>query len=338
VCGVGRAIGIDRVIGIAVVGDDDCLIVVGLGGLDDLSHAIVDSPYGLGNGVIDTGMSHHVAIGEVHHDEVILLCVDGTDEFIFHLVCAHLGLQVVSGHLGRGHKDAVLALERSLATAIEEESDVRILLGLGGMELSETVLREIFAQGVLYVLLGEEHRDVLEVGVVGSHGEVVQVVDGVHTLVGEVLLGEHLRQLFGTVVAEVEEDHHVALAYRAIDRGIVDGLDKLIGHALGITFLHSLNHVGGLFAGSFHQQVIGFFHPVPPLVAVHRVESSDDAGDMRAVGRANLLHFLDESLAALGVGVAAIHEAVNVNIVQTIFLANLDELIQMVEARVHATV
>ena len=83
-----------------MVGDDDGLIIVGLGSLDDVAHAVVHSVYGLGDGIVDAGMAYHVTIGKVHDDEVILLGVDGTNELVLHLVGRHLGLQVVGGHLG----------------------------------------------------------------------------------------------------------------------------------------------------------------------------------------------------------------------------------------------
>ena len=39
---VGRSIGVDGVVGITVVGDDDGLVVVGFGSLDDLQNTMVD--------------------------------------------------------------------------------------------------------------------------------------------------------------------------------------------------------------------------------------------------------------------------------------------------------
>ena len=82
-----------------MVGDDDGLVVVCLCGLDDLAHAVVNSMYCFCNGVVDTGVAHHVAICEVHDDEVVLLGVDGSDELVLHLVSGHLRLQVVGGNL-----------------------------------------------------------------------------------------------------------------------------------------------------------------------------------------------------------------------------------------------
>ena len=57
VSGVGRAVGVDGVVGITVVGNDDGLVVVGLGSLDHLADAVVDGPDGFGDGVVDTGVA-----------------------------------------------------------------------------------------------------------------------------------------------------------------------------------------------------------------------------------------------------------------------------------------
>ena len=46
----------------------------------------------------------------------------------------------------------------------------------------------------------------------------------------------------------------------------------------------------------------------------------------------------DEAHAALRVGVAAVHEAVHVGLLKAVFAGNLDELVQVVERRVHASV
>ena len=55
--GIGGTIGIDGVVGITVVGDDDGLVVVGLGSLDDLTDAVVNGPDSLGDGVVDTSVT-----------------------------------------------------------------------------------------------------------------------------------------------------------------------------------------------------------------------------------------------------------------------------------------
>ena len=60
VSGIGRTIGVDGVVSITMVGDDDGLIIVGLSSLDHLTHAIIHSPNSFGNSIVDTGMTHHI--------------------------------------------------------------------------------------------------------------------------------------------------------------------------------------------------------------------------------------------------------------------------------------
>ena len=315
-----------------MVGNDDSLVIISLGSLNHLLHAVVDSPYGFGNGIIYTCVAHHVAVSEVDHDEVVFVLVDGSHQFVLHLVSRHLGLQVVGSHLWRGHQDAVLTLKGSLATTIEEESHVCILLRLGSVQLLLALTAQILAQRVLYVLLGEQDVYALERCVVRRHTIVLQIGNGLHALGLHVLLCQHDGQLLGTVVTEVDEDDDIALLYQTVHLCIVNGLDELVRHALVIRLLHGLNHVGALLALTFDQQVVGFLDTLPPLVAVHGIEATYDGGNSGIVLLTLLLHLLNESLTALGIGVTTIHETVYESLVlQSVVLAYLNQLKQMVQ-------
>ena len=59
---------------------------------------------------------------------------------------------------------------------------------------------------------------------------------------------------------------------------------------------------------------------------------------MGIVGLTYLAELLDESCTALGVGVTAVHETVDVGLGQPVGLANLNELEEMVERRVYTAV
>lgn len=143
-------------------------------------------------------------------------------------------------------------------------------------------------------------------------------------------------RLLGAVVAEVDEDDYIALLDSAVDGLVVDRLDKLVGNAVGIALLYGLDHIGGLLALSVDQQVVSLLDAVPALVAVHSVETADDAGNVCAVSFAHLARVFDKACAALGVGVTAIHEAVYVSVAQSVLFRNLDELEEMIERRVNA--
>ena len=66
-------------------------------------------------------MADHVAVGEVDDDEVVLAGVDLRRAAHRQGIGAHLRLQVVGRHFGRGHQQAVFAGERLLAPPVEEE-------------------------------------------------------------------------------------------------------------------------------------------------------------------------------------------------------------------------
>ena len=322
---------VDSVVSVAVVGDDDNLVVVSLSCLYYVLNAVVDSVNCLCDSVVDTGVANHVAVSEVYNDEVVLLSVDSTNQLILHLVCAHLRLQVVCSNLRRRNKDAVLALVRSLAATVEEECYVSVLLSLSSMQLTLALSREILAESVCYVLLREEDVNAGERCVVRSHAEVLQTLDSVHTSFLVLLLCEHLCELLSTVVAVVDEDYNVAFLNLAVNGRVVDRKNELVGYALVVALLHCLHHVVRLLALALNEQVVSLLDALPTLVAVHCIEAAYDACDVRTVLVAALLNLLDEALARLRVGVAAVHEAVYVYVVQAVLLANLDELEEVVE-------
>ena len=342
VCRVWSAVRVDGVVGISVVGNDDCLVVVSLGSFDDVVHALVDGNDSLGDGIINTCVTNHVAVCEVHNDEVVLLCVDGSDEFVLHLECAHVRLEVVGRHLWRSHEDAVLTCEWSLATTIEEEGDVSIFLSLGSVQLALAIDRKVFAEGVLHVLLREEDVHACEGCVVRSHAVVLESWDGLHALLLHVLLSEDDGEFLSAVVAVVEEDDYVAFLDASIHVGIHDWLHEFVGVlvSLGVgvvAALHTFHHVVYQASLALNELVVSHLDAVPTLVAVHGIEASDDAGNVTCRLVAVVLQFLDETLTALWVGVASVHETVNESVLDAVFLGNVEEFVEMNERRVHTT-
>ena len=93
------------------------------------SHCIADR-------IVNSGMADHVAVGEIEYYHILLLASDCLAEFACHLNGAHFRLKVIGSDLRRIDKDTVLKLERSLASTVEEEGDVRIFFGLGYAELA----------------------------------------------------------------------------------------------------------------------------------------------------------------------------------------------------------
>ena len=159
-----------------------------------------------------------------------------------------------------------------------------------------------------------------------------------HALLRHILLRQDDGQFLRTVVAVVEENNGVAFLDCPINRRIVYRFDKFIRYTFVIRFLHSLHHVGSLLAFSFDEQIVGFLDAFPTLVAVHCIETADDGCDGTARLLAVCRQLFDETLTALRICVAAIHEAVDEGLLDAIFLRDVAEFEQMVERRMHTTV
>ena len=134
-CGVRRTIFINSVVGITVISYDNSFVIIGLGSLYHLLYTVVNGPDSLGNGMINTRMSHHVTIGKVHNYEVILLRINGSDELLLYFQSAHFRLQVVCRHLWRRHKYTVFVLKRLFTATVKEEGYMGIFLCFGCMQL-----------------------------------------------------------------------------------------------------------------------------------------------------------------------------------------------------------
>ena len=97
---VGSSVRIDGVVAVAVVGNDEHLVVASLGSLYHVMAAEIDGLDSLLDGWINSRMTYHIAIGEVAGNEVVLLRLDSIDELVLHDECRHLGLQIVGSNLG----------------------------------------------------------------------------------------------------------------------------------------------------------------------------------------------------------------------------------------------
>ena len=326
---VGCAILVDCMVGVAMVGDNDALITMGEGGRYNLLHTHVESLDSFLDSRVNTGVADHIAIREVDDDEIKFLGIDSGHEFLRHLGSRHLGLEVVGGHFRGSHEDTLLTVEGCLTATVEEECDVGILLGLGDMELCLAILREILGESLLHIALGEDDVDTLEGIIIGGHAVELEIGNGVHSILG--VLGEDSRQLLGTVVAVIEEDDHMAGTDTAIDILVDDGLEEFVGHTLCIACLDCSDEIGSLLALAIYEHIISIFKALPAMVAVHGVVATDDGGNLTCRLGTMLLHVFEESGTGLGVGVAAIHEAMDEGFVKTIGLGGVAKGIEMVE-------
>src|SRR5215472_9004146 len=91
----------------------------------------------LDRGAERAGMPNHIGVRIVEDDHVEIAGSNRPDNLVGHLDCRHLGLLVVGRDLRRWHQYPLLAGKDGLATTVEKERDVRVLLGLGDAKLSE---------------------------------------------------------------------------------------------------------------------------------------------------------------------------------------------------------
>ena len=135
--GVGRAVGLEHLFAVPVVGGDEGLSAFFQEGIEDTTGAGIDGFDGPDRGGEDPGMTDHIGVGEVEDDEVIEAFLDPIDHLVGERDGAHLGLEVVGGDLGRRSHDTLLAGVGCLLAAVEEVGDVGVFLRLGHPGLLE---------------------------------------------------------------------------------------------------------------------------------------------------------------------------------------------------------
>ena len=70
---VSCAVGVDGIVSVAVICNDNNLIIIAQGSFYGLIDADVDSCYRLLDGVVHAGMTNHIAIGVIENDAVVFL-------------------------------------------------------------------------------------------------------------------------------------------------------------------------------------------------------------------------------------------------------------------------
>ena len=329
VCRVRRSVLIDGIVAVAVVGNDDAFVAVVESRGDGVTQHGVDGGDRLGDGFINARVSDHVAVGVVDDDEIVFLFGNSLAKRVANFEGGHFRFEVVGSDLRRRDEDSILARERRFTSAIEEECDMGILLRLGDVELLETFGREEFAERVGYVFLVKEDVHALVVRVVRSHAVVLEVRDDMHALFRHVLLRESDGHLLGAVVAVVAEDDDIALRNgserfaRLID--VNDRFDELVGDSLVVGFLYGLCHVGGRFALAVDHEVVRLTNAIPAFVTVHSIVTTDNGSNASGGVLKVLLRFTNESESALRVGVTSVHEAVEEDFGEVVFLCDVGE-------------
>ena len=78
-------------------------------GLHYPAHAGVHGLHGLHSSLEHAGVTHHVAVGVVEDEGIVLAGLDSLHHLVGDLIGAHLRLQIVGGHSGGLDQNAVLA-------------------------------------------------------------------------------------------------------------------------------------------------------------------------------------------------------------------------------------
>ena len=108
---IRRTIGIQGMIGISVVGDDNGFITVGHSRVDYRTHTFVYGFNRFFDSLVYTGMPHHITVGEIANDKIVFSRSQCIIERIFHFINAHFGFQIVSRDFGRRYQYTVFPVE-----------------------------------------------------------------------------------------------------------------------------------------------------------------------------------------------------------------------------------
>ena len=154
-------------IGVAVVGGDQCGAALSQNRIDYTAYAGVNGFDGFDSRVKHAGVTDHVAVSKVQDDHVIFAAFHSFDHFVRHFVRAHFGLQIVRGHFRGMNQNAVFAFVLGFHAAVKEERHMGVLFGFGNAQLLQAQTADIFAQGVVQALFLEGHFHVGHGGVIG---------------------------------------------------------------------------------------------------------------------------------------------------------------------------
>ena len=159
---------------------------------------------------------------------------------------------------------------------------------------------------------------------------------------GKIWLHEATGDFAGPVGAEIEEDHAV-VGLDGRDRIPLfrdDGRnDEFIHHASFIGSSDRGDGIGGLVAFAHDHRTVGFFDTIPAIVTVHGIVAAHDRGNLADTDFLELgLEFLGKALGRIRRNIAAVKEAVDIDIFQSLALGQLDQGIQVGVVAVDAAV
>ena len=338
--GVRRAVRLEHVLGVAVVGGHDRHAARAGDGVEHPSQLGVDRLDGPDHGRDDAGVADHVGVGEVDHDEAEAAAGQRRHDAVGERDGAHLGLQVVRRDVARrGHQQALLGGVLGLAPAVEEVGHVRVLLGLGGVQLRDPGRLQDVGQHRVGPQLAEGDGAGLAV-VVPRHrrqrdqGRRRAAVEAV-----ERRIGQGAAHLAGAVGPEVEEHELVAGG----DRGRRGRPDDGRGHELvrdagGVGRAHGRRRAGHRRRLAAHHAAPVALRALPAPVAVHGVDAAADGADGRAGAVPLPLQRREQPRRLVGRDVAPVGDGVDADLPHLPGQRHAHQRAQVVDVRVHAAV
>ena len=153
---------------------------------------------------------------------------------------------------------------------------------------------------------------------------------------GKGIVAEDAGHLAGTVRAEVHKDNGVAVLHAATLAGDT-GQHELIGLVCSVGSLDGLGSVGSVLTLAVDKGSVGLLLAIPVVITVHGVVTAGNAGDLAHAQLVQLgLQVSKEALAGVGVGVAAVGDAVQVDFLSAQMLCHLQHAKPVVGMAVHA--
>jgi hypothetical protein len=164
-------------------------------------------------------------------------------------------------------------------------------------------------------------------------------------LVQTAVAAQSARNLAHAVGAKIKTDTGIIIAdlrQRLATRvGANERHHELVGHSFVVRLLHPLHRIGVCTALglAFDHGAVGLRDALPATVAVHRIVAAVDSGDLAGVILAHLLLQLFQIAGAIrGQSVAAIHERVHEDAIDSLLFCHFQERVQMFLPRMHAAI
>ena len=333
---------IHQLLHISMVCTDEHCAVCFFDGLHSSSHTGVHSLHRLDSRVLHSRMAHHIRVGKVNDDHVILSGANGLHQLIAHRRGAHLRLKVIGGYLGGLHQDPLLSRIRLLHSAIEEEGHMGILLCLRDPGLGHMVLRQELAQGIGDGFLFKGHQLIGDGLIVIRKADVDQLQSLIPVKACERIVTERAGDLSGPVRAEVEKDHRILILDQAHRPAVFSdhrGNHELVGLSFIIGCLYSRSGAGVLLPFSPCKGPVSQLHTVPAVITVHGVIAAHDRGHLADT---QFLHFSFQGFHKLPARgrrrIPSVQEAVDKHLFQAVSLSQLQKPEDMGHVAVYASV